>query len=274
MWVRGNSGPCPRVERARREHRLSSEPTSLVTRFFLQGGTTVFVRWRSSWKGRLPLIGVGLLLIGVASWAVPEPSRSGGPGAARVFEPAAPILPAEIIAALQDHRYPEAIKGLDALSAQPNVKPGERAYYGLIGGIARRLNGALDPARTTLEAALKADPKGPWGVKLRSELTAVEMAAGRFAAAETLARAESESLLDNRAQGSPRQRLPDIRRQASQAERSGRAGRSRRRPRACWSRAVRWPRARRSAPACCWRWLAPARPRATTAAPSVSSNHI
>ncbi|HEX8201135.1 MAG TPA: MG2 domain-containing protein, partial [Isosphaeraceae bacterium] len=51
-------------------------------------------------------------------------------------------------------------------------------------------------ARATLRTALEADPKGPWTAKLRGELAAVELAAGRYAAAEELARAEADALLD------------------------------------------------------------------------------
>ena len=42
---------------------------------------------------------------------------------------------------------------------------------------------------------MKEAPEGPWAAKLRSELAAVELAAGRFDAAEALARLEAETLL-------------------------------------------------------------------------------
>ncbi|MCA1686985.1 MAG: tetratricopeptide repeat protein, partial [Planctomycetia bacterium] len=60
-----------------------------------------------------------------------------------------------------------------------------------------RLAGRPDDARATLRAALKADPKGPWSSRLRAELAAVEVAAGRFDRAEALARGEAEALLDD-----------------------------------------------------------------------------
>ncbi len=61
--------------------------------------------------------------------------------------------------------------------------------------MALRLSGRLDAARELLSAALKAAPGGRWAAKVRSELAAVEVAAGRFAAAEALAREEAERLL-------------------------------------------------------------------------------
>ena len=70
-----------------------------------------------------------------------------------------------------------------------------KSYNALILGIAQRLGGQADAARTTLAAALEAAPKGPWAAKIRLELAGVELAAGRPAEAELLARAEAESLL-------------------------------------------------------------------------------
>ncbi|HEU5118731.1 MAG TPA: MG2 domain-containing protein, partial [Isosphaeraceae bacterium] len=64
------------------------------------------------------------------------------------------------------------------------------------GGIALRLDRSYDDARSTLEKVMKADPDGPWTAKLRSELAAVELAAGRFAVAEKMAREQAEHLLD------------------------------------------------------------------------------
>ncbi len=148
-----------------------------------------------------PGLGLGLALLalaGLVTWAAVEPARAGGGGGAavRAVEPAAPILPAEIVAALQEHHYKDALQALDALTAKPDTKPEQAAYFGLIAGIARRLDGQLDAARNTLDTALKAEPKGRWTVKIRSEMAAVELAAGRFEQAEGLTRAEAESLLD------------------------------------------------------------------------------
>ena len=70
-----------------------------------------------------------------------------------------------------------------------------KAYIPVIRGVALRLSGKLDAARELLSATLKAAPRGRWAAKIRSELAAVELAAGRFAAAEALARDEAERLL-------------------------------------------------------------------------------
>jgi uncharacterized protein YfaS (alpha-2-macroglobulin family)/TolA-binding protein len=128
--------------------------------------------------------------------ADPAPTIDGAaPSAARAFEPVAPVLPATLVAALQEGRHADAIAALDALAKAPEAKSDDRAYYALIGGIARRLNNNLDDARRGLAAALEADPRGRWAAKLRGELTTVELAAGRFAEAESLARAQAEGLL-------------------------------------------------------------------------------
>src|SRR5262249_24082001 len=50
-------------------------------------------------------------------------------------------------------------------------------------------------ARRTLRGALAAGPKGPGAAKTRLELAGVELAAGRPAEAEALARTEAETLL-------------------------------------------------------------------------------
>ncbi len=115
----------------------------------------------------------------------------------KAVEPVAPPLPSEVVGALQEARFAEAIKGLDAFSHDPKTKDDSRAYAALVGGVARRLAGQLDDARTILSDAIKADPKGRWAAKLRSELAAVEIAAGQFERAENLAASEAQSLLDD-----------------------------------------------------------------------------
>src|SRR5207249_291030 len=61
--------------------------------------------------------------------------------------------------------------------------------------VAERLAGRLDTARAILSAAIQAAPQGPWAAKLRFELAALEIPAGRMPEAERLARAEAEALL-------------------------------------------------------------------------------
>ncbi len=108
----------------------------------------------------------------------------------------APVLPGEILQSLQAGKYAEAADALAKLEAQPDTKPADAAYFRLVHGIALKLGKSYDDARSTLEKALKDDPDGPWTAKLRSELAAVEIAAGRFATAEKMAREQAEHLLD------------------------------------------------------------------------------
>jgi len=142
-------------------------------------------------------IGWGLALVGLAVATLSGPGAEVTTGGRGAIEPAAPVLPAEVVGALQEGRFAAAIEGLDRFAADPKVKGEGRAYAALVGGVARRLSGKLDDARKTLAGALAADPKGRWAAKLRSELTAVEVAAGRFDRAEGLARAQAEALLDD-----------------------------------------------------------------------------
>ena len=108
--------------------------------------------------------------------------------------PAAPLLPAEIVAALQERRFADAAAALEKLSAGSKV-PSDITYFALIRGIANRLDGKADDARAVLSKAIAAEPNGIWLPKLRLELAGVELASGRQAEAEALARAEAEHLL-------------------------------------------------------------------------------
>jgi alpha-2-macroglobulin len=141
----------------------------------------------------LVLLGVVLAGATILPWARGAEERV--PGARRAIAPAAPALPAEVVAALQEGRFNDAVAALDRLDRDPKATDADRAYHALIRGIALRLSGRLDDARKGLEGAIAASPKGPWAAKLRAELAAVELAAGRFAEAERLARAEAETLL-------------------------------------------------------------------------------
>ncbi|MDB5351392.1 MAG: large extracellular alpha-helical protein, partial [Planctomycetota bacterium] len=124
-----------------------------------------------------------------------EPDAPARPSAARAVEKVTPELPAAIVAAMQDGKYAEADKALAAMAGDPKTSAETKEYIQVIRGVALRLSGKLDAAREVLSAALKAAPKGRWAEKLRSELVAVEVAAGKFAAAEAIAREEAESLL-------------------------------------------------------------------------------
>src|SRR5262245_56109765 len=145
---------------------------------------------------RLPILfpTLAALVSGPAARSAdPEPpARS---AARRAVEPATPELPAAIVAAMQEGRYAEADQALSALADAPTASGEMKAYVAVIRGVALRLSGRLDAARELLSAALKEAPRGRWAAKARSELAAVEVAAGQFAAAEALAREEAERLL-------------------------------------------------------------------------------
>ena len=110
-----------------------------------------------------------------------------------------------------------------------------------------------------MHAALEADPRGVWTAKLRLELATVELAAGRFAAAEELARAEAVALLaDDR-----KDRLAEVYHAFARRLLEPDDPIVKPDPNAAYELlvpAATWPRARRSARGSCSRWAAPARP--------------
>src|SRR5205823_7528157 len=115
-----------------------------------------------------------------------------------------PAWPAEVVAAMQEGRYADAETALGELAGRAKDRD-ERAYYALVRGVAGRLAGRGEAARRVLAEALEGAPKGAWAAKLRGELAAAELAAGHPDAAEALARAEAEALLD----GGRKDRLPE-----------------------------------------------------------------
>jgi len=153
---------------------------------------------------RSVLRAVACVLLGGSAWlAGPAAAAAGADTASppkapaagrRAVEPAAPKLPPEVVAALQERRFREAEAALKALTAASESRA-DRGYLALVTGIAQRLGGRADAARDTLRAALDAAPAGPWSAKIRLELAGVELAAGHHAEAEVLARAEAETLL-------------------------------------------------------------------------------
>ena len=110
--------------------------------------------------------------------------------------PAAPILPADVVAAMQERRFTDAAAALQKLAAASKIAS-DIAYFALIQGIALRLDGKSDQARAALSKAIEAEPQGIWAPKLRLELAGVELAAGNQAEAEALARIEAENLLSS-----------------------------------------------------------------------------
>ena len=103
------------------------------------------------------------VLVGLPALAAEPPApgpRAIDPRAA--IEPAAPVLPAEVVAAMQEGRFGPAQEALAKLSAQA-TKASEKAYYGLIRGIAQRLAGQADEARKTFNAGARGRPAGVRG---------------------------------------------------------------------------------------------------------------
>jgi tetratricopeptide (TPR) repeat protein len=135
------------------------------------------------------------LLAGVTAARPGDEPPACVPPAKAAVAPLAPLLPAELVAALQAGRYAEAAETLGKLAEAKDVTREDRAYYALVRGTALRLAGQLDAARDVLQAASDAQTEGPWAAKLRGARIAVELAARRFADAETIARAEAERLL-------------------------------------------------------------------------------
>ena len=155
-------------------------------------------------QGRV-LFGFALVgLAAMATLALEEAARV--PAARRAVEPVAPPLPAEAVAALQEGRYKDALEALEKRAAEPRATADDKAYLALVRGVALRLDRKPDDATATLRAALEATPKGLWAAKLRAELAAVALAAGRPAEAEELGRVEAEALLD----GGRKDRLAEI----------------------------------------------------------------
>ena len=112
----------------------------------------------------------------------------------RAVAPITPDLPGAVVAAMQEGKYAEAGTGIDLLIARA-TSPSDKSYYRFLLGIVERLANKSDNARATLAEALRLDPKGPWAAKIRFELAADSLAAGKPAEAEALARVEAETLL-------------------------------------------------------------------------------
>ncbi len=148
-----------------------------------------------STQRRTTSVGWVLIALQFATHGFAADSPSEKPIAAKdAIHAAAPILAGPLVAALQEGKYANAETALERLSKE-SKEPNERIYYAYVRGIAQRLGGKGDAARTTLTEALKANPHGPWAAKLRFELATVELAAGHVSAAEELARGEAETLL-------------------------------------------------------------------------------
>jgi tetratricopeptide (TPR) repeat protein len=134
-------------------------------------------------------------LCGLASLAQSsDPAGSALPAANGAIEQPAPSVPASVIAALQSGEFAGARAALMSLREKAKTAD-ERSYLGYLQGIAERLGGQPDFARETLNSALEANPSGRWAPKMRLELAAIELATGKLASAEALARSEATRLL-------------------------------------------------------------------------------
>ncbi len=134
---------------------------------------------------------VGLIAAGLTYAFGPDESTK----PIKATDPIAPVLPRSVAGPLEEGRYAEAVSAIDAL-IKPDQPPADRAYLGLVKGIATRLSGSIDGGRKALQNALEADAKGVWSGRIRFELATLELAAARPVEAEALARAEVETLLD------------------------------------------------------------------------------
>ena len=137
---------------------------------------------------------VTLAALGMVTGLGADTPSKVAPTSKRAVSPITPNVPGPVVAAIQEGKYDEAAAALDKMIAEART-PVEKSYYRFLRGVAERLVGKAVEARRTLSEALADDPKGPWAAKIRFELAAVELAAGRPEAAEALARAEAESLL-------------------------------------------------------------------------------
>ena len=137
---------------------------------------------------------VAAVLAGAIAGAPPEAGLPGIVVARKAIDPAAPVIPPDLVAAMQEGRYQDARAALIALSENSKVA-NDRSYFGYLRGIAERLSGNRDAARETLRTALQAAPGTPWEAKIRFELAGIELVAGNLAVAEQLTRFEAERLL-------------------------------------------------------------------------------
>jgi TolA-binding protein len=142
-----------------------------------------------------------LVVLGALLFAPAVGADDSGVRAARsvtakaAIEVAAPLVPAEVVAAMQAAQYDVAGRQLDELAGKAKTAD-DRAYFSYLHAIAQRLAGQTGEARARLLKAIALDPDSRWSVKMRYELAGIEVASGNWAAAEELARAEAVRLLD------------------------------------------------------------------------------
>ncbi len=138
---------------------------------------------------------------------LPEPTSA--------IAPVVPVLPSEIVEAMQARDYPTARKAITARirsiqepqddqdepegqgDEAAESSPSEIAYLRYIEGRAHRLEGDLEAARRSLEAAITDDDQGPWTRMIQFELAEVFLQDRDYRAAEALAATLTESLLSD-----------------------------------------------------------------------------
>jgi len=145
--------------------------------------------------GRFSVAFVLTLLSGASGYGqTADATAARLPAAKGAIEPPAPILPAQLVSALQAGEFATARTALAALRDKAKTAD-EQSYFAYLQGVSERLGGERDLSRKTLSEAIAASPDGPWAPKMRLELAGIELAAGNHAHAEELARAEVVRLL-------------------------------------------------------------------------------
>jgi len=132
-------------------------------------------------------LAIALAILAAASTARGEEPKGSPPAAA-------PAVPGDVVAALQERKFAEARPALAALRERAGTDD-DRAYLDFLSAVADRLDGRRDAARDTLRKAMLDFPKSVWLPKIRYELAALELASGDPARAEELARASAAPLL-------------------------------------------------------------------------------
>jgi outer membrane protein assembly factor BamD (BamD/ComL family) len=142
-------------------------------------------------------MGVAWLVLASDDPGAPQPDPAPPPGSPRaVIQRLVPSLAQDLVLELQEANWDAALARIETRLAQPDTTADDRAFLQLLRGTTLRMAGRLDDARKALAADLEQLPKdSPWKSKLRSELMAVEVAAGQFQKAESFARVEVERLL-------------------------------------------------------------------------------
>ncbi len=152
-------------------------------------------------KRCLRAVGLAAAAVGLAwgmwSLATADPAgkaggKTAGDGAAVVATPDVPLVADAIRELMQDRKFAEAVKAIDAAAKQ---KDAPVDYLTWLKGRALSLDGKLDEAIGVFEAVEKQFPKSPWVRRARFSRALCFAKKGDFQAAELIYRAEAEYLL-------------------------------------------------------------------------------